>query len=279
MEIALQPCGFLSAYLGSTLSTPHLNYYFRNLDGYGKLLSNYPVKGKTIRNRVKLISSISLKGIIMQRYEFSLECEGALFYQGAATFGYFTTEALSDQVGLDKGAAVAPYLINNPSVVQELKVHPADQRHGLEKCNFNLTGGRYGKGYIYGEAGIDPNAWFFKCHFYQDPVMPGSLGVDIMYQAFGLSLRSLLSPVYSANQTGDNVTSTYGIKHDVMWVYRGQVTPENQRLSIELHIKDMYQDSEGITSTADGSLWVDGLRIYNVENLSMHLALKHERSR
>jgi PfaB family protein len=274
MEIALQPCGFLSAYLGSTLSTPHVDYYFRNLDGYGQLISHYPVRGKSIRNKVKLISSISLKGIIMQRYEFSLECEETLIYQGGATFGYFTIEALSDQVGLDKGATVSPYFINHHYEMRELKVYPLDQRHGLERCKFSSDGGRYGKGYIYGEAEIDPNAWFFKCHFYQDPVMPGSLGVDIMYQAFELGLYSMLSPKYPQNKTMLDKVSTFGNQQDCTWVYRGQVTPDNQKISIELHIKDMHQDADGITSTADASLWVDDLRIYNVENLSMRLASK-----
>ena len=48
--------------------------------------------------------------------------------------------------------------------------------------------GEYGKGLINARLKIDPDLWFFKCHFKEDPVMPGCLGLDAMWQLLGLSL-------------------------------------------------------------------------------------------
>ena len=268
MEIALQPCGFLSAYLGSTLATPHMDYYFRNLDGRGQLLSDCNVRGKTIRNSVKLLSSIALRGIIMQRYQYVLDCEGSAFYKGEATFGFFTADALSDQVGLDKGLSVPPHFLNNSQTMTALPVPPKDQLHGLDNCAFNPEGGRYGKGYIYGEVQINPDAWFFDCHFYQDPVMPGSLGIDMIYQALDMSLRTIWE---SGGRSGQGLRLFYGSGHDLVWTYRGQVRPNNNIVSIELHIKELSKNADGITAVAEASLWVDTLRIYEVKELEVRL--------
>jgi 3-hydroxymyristoyl/3-hydroxydecanoyl-(acyl carrier protein) dehydratase len=155
--------------------------------------------------------------------------------------------------------------------MSELPVQPRDQLHGLDKCTFSPDGGRYGKGYIYGEAKVDPNAWFFKYHFYQDPVMPGSLGVDLIYQSLELSMRNLLESDNRARYVGQDMRLSYDSKHEVTWMYRGQVKPSNQMVSVELHIKELIQDASGITSIAEASLWVDGLRIYSVNDLMLRL--------
>ncbi|TFG70962.1 MAG: hypothetical protein E4H27_05415 [Anaerolineales bacterium] len=268
MEIALQPCGFLSAYLGSTLATPHVDYYFRNLDGRGQFLNDSDVRGKTICNRVKLLSSISLRGIIMQRYQFALECEGISFYEGEATFGYFTADALAAQVGLDKGQSVSPNFRQYSQDMIALPVPYKDQLHGLDYCAFSPKGGRYGKGYTYGESNIDPDAWFFHRHFHQDPVMPGSLGIDMIYQALELSLRTIWE---SGGRSGQSLKLFYGSKHELSWAYRGQVRPNNKHIAIALHIKELSTNTHGTIAVIEASLWVDDLRIYEVKNLEVRL--------
>src|SRR5439155_15227245 len=86
MELALQPCGFLSAYLGSTLPYPDEDFHFRNLDGNGRLLRSVDLRGKTIVNRVRLLASTAIQGVILQSYDFQLECDGEPFFQGDAAF-------------------------------------------------------------------------------------------------------------------------------------------------------------------------------------------------
>ncbi|HRF98901.1 MAG TPA: hypothetical protein PLZ51_27010, partial [Aggregatilineales bacterium] len=103
MEIGLQPCGFLSAWLGSTLEYPQETYFFRNLDGDGKLHRLTDLRGKTLTNKVVLLSSTSYQGMIIQKFSYSLSVDGVVFYDGTASFGYFTRDALANQVGLDRG--------------------------------------------------------------------------------------------------------------------------------------------------------------------------------
>jgi len=55
-------------------------------------------------------------------------------------------------------------------------------------------GGKYGKGFIRAELDVHPDQWFFQCHFLNDPVMPGSLGVDAMWQLVGFFLAGRASP-------------------------------------------------------------------------------------
>jgi 3-hydroxymyristoyl/3-hydroxydecanoyl-(acyl carrier protein) dehydratase len=75
MEIALQPCGLLGAYMGSTLQFPDKDLYLRNLDGDGEtfeLPTGTDFRGKTITNKSVLISSIAYGETILQRYTFEM---------------------------------------------------------------------------------------------------------------------------------------------------------------------------------------------------------------
>jgi PfaB family protein len=112
MEIALQPCGLLGAYLGSTLRFPDQNLYFRNLDGEGEffdLPEGTDFSGQTIHNKSVLLSSVALGGVILQKYTFELSVNGRIFYKGNSSFGFFPKESLAQQAGLDNGAEIAPW--------------------------------------------------------------------------------------------------------------------------------------------------------------------------
>src|SRR5207244_6955846 len=106
--------------------------------------------------------------------------------------------------------------------------------------------------------------WFYACHFYQDPVMPGSLGVEAMaeaLQAFALQLdlgRGLRSPRFGQPT-----------EHRTVWKYRGQIVPGNGTMSLELHVKRIDEAPGRVTIVADGSLWRDDLRIYEVTDLAV----------
>ena len=95
--------------------------------------------------------------------------------------------------------------------------------------------------------------------------MPGSLGVEAMIeamQAFAL-----------ANKVGDHLQSPHfgsvpGAP-PVTWRYRGQITPMNQAMELEVHLKPIEQQPDRTVLTGDASLWVDGLRIYEVRQISL----------
>ncbi len=264
METALQPCGILSTYLGSMLPYPGSDFYFRNLDGEGELLHAPNVRGQTLINRVTLLSSTALPGIILQKFRFELACAGQVFYRGAAAFGYFTPEALQRQIGLDNGVSRPPWLFlptdfNGFESVQSVDIKKVGQLDLVDRAWYIPDGGDYGRGYVYAEVPLTPADWFFGCHFYQDPVMPGSLGVEAMAQAM---------QVYAHGQ-GWGRGSRILTPGRMTWKYRGQVPPEPQRLRLEVHIKDSQRTPQGVILTGDGSLWRGELRIYEVRNLGL----------
>ena len=199
MEIALQPCGFISANSGAMLIYPELDLHYRNLDGNGTLSKHLDLRGKTIRAEVELYSTVASGNTVIQKHRFLLKCEGLPFYKGDTVFGYFTDEALENQTGLDGGKAKLPWLDENTS--HDMKVYrlndsnsrlesgkphlklAGNQLNLLDEVHLSSSVGSHGKGYAYGKRVVDPKDWFFPCHFHQDPVMPGSLGVEAILQA------------------------------------------------------------------------------------------------
>jgi PfaB family protein len=253
MEIALQPCGILSTYLGSILSYPDADFHFRNLDGQGHLLRVLDVRGKTICNRVTLLSSTAIQGIIIQKFGFELVCEGTPLFRGDSSFGYFMPEALDSQSGIDRAI---PWMHERNAPGKMMRLAPG-RLALLDVAQVVPGGGSCGLGYVYAEAPISSTDWFFKCHFYQDPVMPGSLGVEALRQALavfaeerGIAGRASLTP--------DQRTT---------WKYRGQIPPDVLRIHLEAHVTDLRDH----TLVADASIWREALRIYEVNDLAITL--------
>ena len=127
--------------------------------------------------------------------------------------------------------------------------------------------GQAGLGRLRAEKDVEPGEWFFKAHFFQDPVMPGSLGVEAM----GQLLQWYLIERGAAADRADPRFEPVRTGHPLTWRYRGQVLPTDGRLTIELEITGLGEDERGRYATADGWLWVDGLRIYHVSDLGMRV--------
>ncbi len=287
MEMALQPCGFLSAYLGSTLPYPEIDFYFRNLDGVGHLFREVDVRGKTLANRVRLLSSTTLEGVIIQKFAFELACDDDPFYRGDAVFGYFIADALTNQVGLDSGEEVRPWFETEGVRGTEIDLDgdagrsalhatrpdrphfrlASDQLHFLDKALVIPDGGRYGQGYVYANKKVNPRDWFFFCHFYQDPVMPGSLGVEAILQAM---------QVYALQQDlGSRFKSPcFGTvpNHQTVWKYRGQIVSTNEEMALEVHIKQVEHHDQQCVLIGDASLWKESMRIYEIRDAAIRIA-------
>ena len=282
MEIALQPCGFLTTALGSTLSDPSQEFFFRNLDGSGHLLREVDLRGRRITSRASLLSSTAISGIIIQKFDFGLAVDGADFYVGDAAFGYFSGPVLANQSGLDGGRAKPAWHETTSaagSTSIELRgghglfhAQPGRPHERLAGGQLNFIdraivfeqGGQHGAGYIYAEKQVDPASWFFACHFYGDPVMPGSLGVEAISEAMqvyalhcGLG-RELRSPHF-APLVGQRTS----------WKYRGQILPSAGLMRLEVHISRIERRDGQIVLRADASLWRDQLRIYEMRELGL----------
>ncbi|GAB1069128.1 hotdog fold thioesterase [Shewanella algae] len=282
MEIALQPNGFISGYMGTTLGYGDTELFFRNLDGKGTLLRRLDLRGKTISNDSRLLSTVKAGTNIIQSFSFVLSADGEPFYEGEAVFGYFKAEALKNQLGLDNGKVTEPWDKQQgleADVSYDLRAAACALYHGSwDQKHLRLPGGRLnfvdsiricrqgghsGLGYIYGERKIDAADWFFRFHFHQDPVMPGSLGVEAM-----LELLSAFALDAGLGSQFSNPRFAHCLSQ-VQWKYRGQINPLNRQMSLELHITAIEDTPDRVTLTADAWLAKDGLRIYEIKDLAL----------
>jgi 3-hydroxymyristoyl/3-hydroxydecanoyl-(acyl carrier protein) dehydratase len=271
LEMALQPCGILSAYLGTSLVIPADNHLFRNLDGWISMAAQPELRGRTITNRAELTRSVASGGLYIQTYRFNLSTEEKTFLEGESSFGYFTPTVMNSQSGLDLGKK-HPGLIRSagfPAGYSKTKYNSPSFLPLLELTDQTWTnpkGGKYGKGVVVGLRGVHPNDWFFENHFYGDPVMPGSLGVESITRGLAMLVEQI-----SGDHLPDDMTLVFSKEQPLRWKYRGQVLPINNQTHFEAHIKQINSENDRITISADADFWVDDLRIYTIENLSMVL--------
>ncbi|MGL4858387.1 MAG: bifunctional 3-hydroxydecanoyl-ACP dehydratase/trans-2-decenoyl-ACP isomerase [Enterobacteriaceae bacterium] len=119
-------------------------------------------------------------------------------------------------------------------------------------------GGQYNKGYIEAELDIHPDLWFFDCHFITDPVMPGCLGLDAMWQLVGFYLGWL-----GAKGKG-RALGVGEVK------FAGQILPSAKKVSYRIHFKRVI-NRRLVMGIADGEVLVDGKVIYNATDLQVGL--------
>ena len=119
-------------------------------------------------------------------------------------------------------------------------------------------GGLYGKGEIVAELDINPDLWFFKCHFEGDPVMPGCLGLDAMWQLTGFYLTWLGAPGRGRALGCGEVKFT------------GQVLPDAKRVSYEIDITRVI-NRKLVMAQSDARMLVDGREIYTAKDLRVGL--------
>lgn len=119
-------------------------------------------------------------------------------------------------------------------------------------------GGENGKGYILAELDITPDLWFFDCHFKGDPVMPGCLGLDAMWQLVGFYLS------WSGGPGKGRALGVGEVK------FTGQILPTAKKVTFELNLKRVIK-RKLFMGIADGSVSVDGKEIYVAKDLKVGL--------
>lgn len=120
-------------------------------------------------------------------------------------------------------------------------------------------GGKYGKGEMIAELDIHPDLWFFACHFQGDPVMPGCLGLDAMWQLVGFFLCWMGGPGKGRALGSGEVK------------FFGQVLPSAKKVTYRIDIKKLIMRNKINMAIADGSLEVDGKEIYTAIDLRVGL--------
>ncbi|MGK5449902.1 hypothetical protein ACSNOE_21125, partial [Streptomyces radiopugnans] len=287
METSLQAAILLGYYLGATLASPDEELSIRNLDGRARFVRRPELAGRTVRHESELLSSQSVPGATLQKFRYRLLADDEVFYEGESLFGYFTEQALSNQVGLDSGTYVPPWLEAeraglDPARTRTLAVRSDDRWFrpqpgtGLHLADDHLRmvdevtvvdgGGVHGQGYIHGSRTVADDDWYFDCHFHRDPVMPGSLGVEAVIQALQVhvidsGLADGMGPV------------RFGVPLDVAmgWKYRGQILRGDGEMTFDAHIKEVRRDDGRLVVVADAAVWKPGLRIYELTDVAVEV--------
>ncbi|MBT4162702.1 MAG: hypothetical protein HOE54_15455, partial [Gammaproteobacteria bacterium] len=279
MEIALQPCGWLASY---TLSRNYAesDLLFRNLDGTGTQHRDIVPGDGTLKTSVKLTSISVLGELIVENFEVSCTIDGEAVYTMKTVFGFFPPDAMENQKGLAISDHERHLLEQASNVTIDLESRPPEyfSHPTLHLPNSTLLmvdritcldpkGGEKGAGCIRGEKDVDITEWFFKSHFYQDPVQPGSLGIEAMLQVM---------QAYMISQ-GMHETFTCPrfepilIEDETEWHYRGQVTPRKKLITVDFECLDLAVEQDQCWIKGSARLWADGLKIYHAPRIGMRI--------
>lgn len=136
---------------------------------------------------------------------------------------------------------------------------PVEQMLMFDRIDhIDATGGERGRGRVEASLAVRPDAWFFGCHFPGDPVMPGCLGLDALWQLLGFYIAWTGAPGRGRALGCGDVRFT------------GQVLPDNREVRYYLDIKRVIRRGVAM-AIADGSMAVDGRTIYTAQDLRVGL--------
>ncbi len=125
--------------------------------------------------------------------------------------------------------------------------------------DIRADGGAAGLGQITAELDINPDLWFFACHFPGDPVMPGCLGLDAMWQLVGFFLGW---------RGGPGKGRALGVGRVK---FKGEVLSDTKLVRYVIDIKRIVERGSLIMGVADGKVFADGRQIYTAEDLQVGL--------
>jgi acyl transferase domain-containing protein/3-hydroxymyristoyl/3-hydroxydecanoyl-(acyl carrier protein) dehydratase len=255
LEAALQPCGWLASYTGFALSSDE-DLLFRNLDGTVSVLAEVGPDDRVLRTMATLRGTSAHDGMIIVSFDVTCAADGRPVLTARTTFGFFPPRAFVQQPGLAVTAAQRAAI--RPAATVETPRRAAASQASLESWDRIIRhephGGAAGLGRIVAERDVAPGDWYFRAHFFQDPVQPGSLGVEAMVRLL-------------AHLTGGTPVPVL-VRRPLVWKYRGQVTPRDRRVVVEVEIVER----DGPIVAADAWLWVGDTRIYEVSGLAVRAA-------
>ena len=136
---------------------------------------------------------------------------------------------------------------------------PSDQMLMIDEIDeINQEGGNYKRGYLSASFKILPQHWFFACHFKGDPVMPGCLGLDALWQLLGVFLG------WSGLKGKGRALGVGKVK------FSGQIYPDAKSIQYQLHIKRIIKKPLAM-GIADGVVLLNGQVIYQASDLKVGL--------
>ena len=275
-EVLLQPCGWLASYAGITATG---KAFLRNLDGSEAIqhLEVTPDLG-TLTVSATLTRVVRLGELSLTFFKVECHAGSRLVCSMTTSFGIFTAGELAKQAGLTVKPETRAFLTEAPpadfrapdlSAAEGALGLPSGRLRMIEQVTgfWPATGEQPGR--IRCRRGVSPHDWYFKAHFYEDPVQPGSLGLEAL-------LQSLKAYLILAGHGRDLATARFepiALGQPLTWKYRGQITPERQEIVTTLTVRITETPTE-VLAVAEGVLWADGLPIYEVSNLAVRIAGK-----
>ncbi|WP_405386111.1 beta-ketoacyl synthase N-terminal-like domain-containing protein [Streptomyces sp. NBC_01102] len=278
LEIALQPCGWLASYVGSALTTG-TDLLFRNLDGSGTVTGEVTPATGSVRTDARLTRVSRSGDMIIESFDVTCTADGEPLFELSTVFGYFPPSAFDHQAGLPVSAEDRARLDEPCDRIVDLTSRPDRYCAGPARLpgpmllmldritGYWPDGGCAGLGRLRSEKDVDAGEWFFAAHFFQDPVQPGSLGIEAMCQLLRYHLiergmtAGVPDPRFEPVLPGREMT----------WTYRGQITPANRLIRVEMEVLEAGHDARGPYATAEASLWGDDTCIYRVRGLGMRV--------
>jgi acyl transferase domain-containing protein/3-hydroxymyristoyl/3-hydroxydecanoyl-(acyl carrier protein) dehydratase len=271
-ETALQPCGWLSSYVLEPEAAAW-QPLFRNLDGVGTLYRDIRPGDGTIKTRARLTSRTVLGEQIIVRLHVLCTLDAEKIFECTTTFGFFSPRALTETKGMTPSAEELGAVTQPANLVRDLA---AAHEHYRTQKRYELPGpmllrldritallpdgGAHQRGYIRAEKDVSTRDWAFKAHFYQDPVQPGSIGVEAIMLA--VKLLALETTEIPAGCAPRFQSALHGRAFE--WTYRGQVLPKNERTTVDFDVTERIVHEDGVTILGTGRMWVDGKKIYQV---------------
>ncbi len=264
LEAALQPCGWLAAYVGSALQSP-TDISFRNLGGTAIQHRAVTPDSGTLTCTATLTKAATSGGMIIQEFDFTVADAQGVLYEGDTMFGFFSREALANQVGIRDAKPYLPTEAENDRsrslAYPGESPFPEKQLRMIDRIeSFIPDGGPAGLGYLRGVKEVDPDEWFFKAHFYEDPVTPGSLGLESFMQL----LKFAAVERWGCNAGDILEAAALGTTHK--WLYRGQIIPKNKLVTVVAWVTAVDENKRQLT--AAGFLSVDGKTIYQMNDFT-----------
>ena len=278
LEAALQPCGWLASYLGCSLGNEE-DLAFRNLDGTGTTLAEIRPGATCLRTKVSVTSVSHAGGMIILGFNVECDVDDVPAYRMTTVFGFFPAPSLKNQAGLPSSEEQRSFLALPDNARVELSTYPkryfsefprlpASKLLMLDRITgFWPDGGSAGLGKVRGEKDVTASEWFFKAHFFQDPVQPGSLGIEALLQLLKFYMIETGMGAVVPNARFEPMM----VNEPMTWKYRGQVLPHNKKIVSEMEIVDVGRDERGLYVIGNGNMYVDGKRIYQATRSGMRI--------
>ena len=254
LEVALQPCGWMAAYMGSALASENEDLFFRNLQGASRYSKSVTPDMGPLTAHAKVTKISQASGMIIQEYSYRVMAGDDEIYSGTTAFGFFSAKALAEQQGITPQTQRFTDLSSEwIPVGVDIHTNPLSLIDDFSPLNTDVDKAIVAR--MKGRLSVEASQWFFHDHFYQDPVMPGSLGLESILMTASAAARDILGLV--------DTPFALAPGSEQQWVYRGQVLPDNKLVETEIEVISVDESSQSVTF--DAYLYCDNLAIYQAK--------------